>query len=79
MGALLLAVPGKLWGYLAAAATIAVAVFAALAKARSDGVKAAVAAQAQSDMEAARARIDQDAMAARVTDPVSVLRQRWGR
>jgi hypothetical protein len=75
----LLAVPGRVWGWLAGAGAIAGAVLMGLAKAKTAGVAQQVAVQAAEDREAARVRIEEDARAARAADPVGQLRSRWSR
>lgn len=75
----LLAVPGRVWGWLAGAGAVAGAVLVGLAKAKTAGVTQQVAVQAAADREAARVRIEEDARAARAADPAGELRARWGR
>lgn len=79
MPAWLLAVPGKVYAWAAAIAGAIVAALVLYTTIRQGGRDAQKADDLQHDMEAARARIDQDAAAARTADPAGELRRRWGR
>ena len=46
---------------------------------RQGGRDAERGAQAQRDMEAVNARVEEDARAARAADPAAELQRRWGR
>jgi hypothetical protein len=75
----LVALPGRIWGYIVGCVAIGMMVIAAWAKAKQSGVDAQVAAEGQRDREAANVRIREEIGAARIADPAAELRNKWGR
>ena len=79
MPAWLLAVPGKVCAWAAAVGAAIVGALVLYTTIRQGGRDAQAADQMRHTVENARARIEEDAAAARADDPAGRLRDRWGR